>query len=75
VSRTYTEAQYSTPSAREMIRRQFLQMDKYPVPTQEAVEATARYMSRTLRIGGLRICRALVVAAIEEIQAPPLTSR
>lgn len=60
--RTYTEAQYSTPSAMKMIREQFLGPPPY---TKADVERVAKYMSTTLRIGGLRVTRALVVGAIE----------
>ena len=63
---TYTEAQYSTASAREMIRKQFLYIDKYPEPSMERIEGCARYMSKTLRIGGLKVCRRMVLAAIAE---------
>ena len=57
----YTEAQYSTPAAMQMIRENFLagRTDK------ESIEAAARYMSKTLRIGGLRVCRALVAGAVQ----------
>lgn len=63
---TYTEAQYSTPSARKMIREQFLDIAKYPNPDKQHIDAVARYMSRSLRIGGMRICRMIVMAAIAE---------
>lgn len=65
--RTYTEAQYSTPSAQAMIR-EWLDTDR---PTAEDIERVARYMSTTLRIGGRAACRALVVGAI----AGTITSR
>ena len=60
MKRTYTEAQYSTPEAARMIREQFL----CGASDHESIEAVARYMARTLRIGPLPVCRALVVGAI-----------
>lgn len=57
--RTYTEAQYSTFAAQEMIRG-WLDGDH----GEDRVEAVARYMARTLRVGGLKVCRELVRAAI-----------
>lgn len=65
MSRTYTEAQYSTPDAMQMIRDKFLG-NRYD---SESIEAAAHYMSKTLRIGGLRDCRALVLGAIENGKA------
>lgn len=59
--RTYTEAQYSTPSAMEAIRGWL-----GPEPGPEDIERVARYMSLTLRIGGMRICRALIEGAIKD---------
>jgi hypothetical protein len=56
---TYTEAQYSTPAAYEMIKR-WLNNDH----SNESVEIVARYMSKSLRIGNLRVCRALIRAAL-----------
>ena len=58
---TYTEAQYSTPSAMQMIRDQFLPANPQPAD----FEAAAKYMSKTLRIGGIKVCRALVRGAVE----------
>lgn len=58
MARTYTKAQYSTPSAEAMIRRW----------VEEAggdEERVARYMRDTLRIGGIRACRALVLGAVK----------
>ena len=66
MQRTYTEAQYSTPSAREMIRSRFLRMQDMPL-TPAGIEACAQYMSKTLRIGGIKVCRMLTLAAIEEV--------
>ena len=57
---TYVEAQYSTASAREMIRG-WLGSN----PTDYDIERVARYMRTTLRIGGLMITRELVRAALE----------
>lgn len=62
--RTYTEAQYSTPSARAMIRG-WLRAGIESVMVGD-VERVALYMSRTLRIGPLSACRALVLAAVDE---------
>lgn len=56
---TYVEAQYSTASAREMIRGWL-----GPNPTDDDIERVARYMRATLRIGGLMITRELVRAAL-----------
>ena len=58
---TYTGAQCSAPSACAMIRG-WLGTDQ---PTPEDVERTARYMRDVLRIGGIRVCRALVLGAIQ----------
>lgn len=58
--RTYTEAQYSTPSAMQMILDKFIGERR----DEESIEAAARYMNRTLRIGGIRVCRALVRGAL-----------
>ena len=55
--RTYTEAQYSTPSAHAMIRQ-------WIEDARGDREAVARYMRDTLRIGGLRSCRALILGAL-----------
>lgn len=57
---TYTEAQYSTPSAHERIMN-WLNGDT----STESIEIVAKYMSCTLRIAGIRSCRALVKRAIE----------
>jgi hypothetical protein len=57
--RTYTEAQYATPSARAMILG-WLGPDR----GAESIDRVARYMRDTLRIGGIRVCRALVRGAI-----------
>ncbi|MGH9316894.1 MAG: hypothetical protein ACRD1P_07295, partial [Thermoanaerobaculia bacterium] len=59
--RTYTEAQYSTPSAMETIRGWL-----GPEPGPEDITRVARYMSRTLRIGGMRACLDLIAGAIKE---------
>ena len=61
---TWTEAQYSTPSARAMIRG-WLRADLASVMPSD-VERVALYMSRTLRIGPLRVCSAMVLAAVAE---------
>jgi len=61
---TYTEAQYSTPAAMQLIRDNFLGGRR----DQESIEAAARYMRDTLRIGGLKSCRALVMGAIQSEQ-------
>lgn len=61
--KTYTEAQYSTPAARAMIRDKFLPAN----PTAADVESAARYMSRSLRIGPLAVCRQMVRAAVDEV--------
>ena len=64
MARTYTEAQYSTPAAMAMIRDKLLAGRS----DAESIEAAARYMRDTLRIGGLRSCRALVMGAIQDSQ-------
>ncbi len=56
---TYTQAQYSTPAAHAMVRGWL-----GPHPTTEDIERVARYMRDSLRIGGLRSCRALVRGAM-----------
>jgi len=59
--RTYTEAQYATPAAREMIREWLNgQTD------ERSIFCTARYMSQTLRIGGMKACRKLIAEALAE---------
>jgi len=60
MSRTYTEAQYSTPSAMAMIL-EWLGPD-YRKPD---IERVAKYMSCTLRIGGIKACRALIIGATQ----------
>lgn len=60
-ARTYTEAQYGTDSARAMLRRW---VDQHGGDR----EAVARYLSKTLRVGGIKACRELVAAAVEEIE-------
>jgi hypothetical protein len=64
---TYTEAQYSTPSAHAMIRG-WVGTDQ---PSPEDIERTARYMRDSLRIGGIKACRALVLGAIRATQEAP----
>lgn len=64
---TYTEAQYSTPSAHAMII-EWLGAE----PTHAHMETVSRYMSKTLRIGGIKVCRALVLGAM---QSHGLTAR
>lgn len=59
--RTYTQVQYMTESSKAMIRR-WLDTDK---PTEEDIERVAKYMRDTLRIGGIRVCRALIREAIK----------
>ena len=59
MSRTYTEAQYSTPSSQELIRT-WLNGDYSPV----SIETVAKYMSKSLRIGGIKSCRNLVREAL-----------
>lgn len=56
---TYVEAQYSTDSAREMIRRW--------VADHGDRESVARYMRDSLRIGGIKVCRALVEDAMSGV--------
>lgn len=63
---TYTEAQHSTPSAHAMIREW---VGANPAP--EDIERTARYMRDTLRIGGIKACRALVLGAIKATEEVP----
>lgn len=63
---TYTEAQYSTPSAHAMIRGWV-----GANPSPEDIEHTARYMRDSLRIGGIKACRALVLGAIRATQEAP----
>ena len=64
IKRTYTEAQYSTPSGERMILR-WLDGEK----SEERIEVVAKYMSRVLRIGGIKDCRALVCGAIRSGEA------
>lgn len=52
-----------TPAAHAMIREWV-----GPDPTPEDIERTARYMRDSLRIGGIRVCRALVLGAIKATQ-------
>ena len=61
VGQTYTEAQYSTPAARTMIR-QWMGSGRAPAD----IERVAIYISRTLRVGPLRVCRSIVRAAASE---------
>ena len=61
---TYTEKQYSTESAKEMIREKFLPAAGPDGYSKEDIECAARYMSKSLRIGGIAACRALVLNAI-----------
>jgi hypothetical protein len=61
---TYTESQYSTESAKEMIRTKFLPAVGPEGYSKDDVECAARYMSKSLRIGGMKECRALVLGAI-----------
>ena len=61
MSRSYPEAQFSTPSARAMIRSWL--DGRISNGSQEEV---ARYMRDTLRIGGIKACRELVRSAVEE---------
>jgi hypothetical protein len=60
-SRNYAEAQYSTPAAMQMIRDRFLPLN----PTEADIESAARYMSKSLFIGGIKTCRALVIGAVK----------
>lgn len=62
---TYTESQYSTESAKEMIRSKFLPAVGPNGYTAQDIECAAAYMSKSLRIGGMKACRALVINAIE----------
>jgi len=62
---TYAEAQYSTESAKEMIRSKFLPVAGPAGYSAEDIECAAKYMSKSLRIGGLKACRALVLEAIK----------
>lgn len=55
---TYVEAQYSTPASREMIRR-------WVSDHRGDTEALARWMRDTLRIGGIRACRAIIREAMK----------
>ena len=59
MKRTYTEAQYSTPSGMAFILDQM-----GPGRDQSDIECMAIYLSRTLKVGGLKDCRALVVGAL-----------
>jgi hypothetical protein len=61
---TYTEAQYSTEDAKQMIREKFLPSAGPDGYTKEDIECAAKYMSKSLRIGGMKSCRALVLNAI-----------
>ena len=54
-------------AVRQMIRRQFLGLPERVV-TPERVEACAQWMSKTLRIGGIKICRTLIASALRDIQ-------
>lgn len=58
---TYTEAQYLTEGGRGIIIK-WLNGGR----ADEDVERVARYMSNTMRIGGIRPCRELVRLAIKE---------
>lgn len=60
---TYVEAQYSTPSAQKMILEW---IDQHGGDR----ESVARYMRDTLRIGGIKACRALIAQALETPQKP-----
>ncbi len=64
MARTYTEAQYSTPEAMAMILRWI----DTPTPDNSDIERVAVYLSKTLRVGGIKVCRALVVGAISSIK-------
>ena len=54
---TYTEAQYLTDSSKAMIRR-------WVEDHGGDREAVARYLRDTLRVGGIRSCRAIVAEAM-----------
>lgn len=60
---TYTQAQYSTEHGYAMIREWLNgQTD------ERSVFCCARYMSQTLRIGGMKVCRRLINEAINSAQ-------
>lgn len=59
MQRTYTEAQYSTPAAMRWILETM-----GPGREKRDIDCMARYLSCTLRVGGMKDCRALVVGAI-----------
>lgn len=63
---TYTQAQYSTESARQMIRDKFLPVRGADGYSDRDIEGAARYMSKTLRIGPIADCRRLVRDAIAQ---------
>lgn len=54
---TYAEAQYLTDSAKRMVRR-------WVEDHGGDREAVARYLRDSLRVGGIRSCRAIVEAAM-----------
>jgi len=59
--RTYTQAQYLTPEGRAMIRQWI-----GPNPADRDWECTLRFMTETLRIGGRRVCRAMIHEAMAD---------
>jgi hypothetical protein len=63
---TYTEAQYSTPSAMAMIVEKFLPAVGAEGYSKRDIDCAARYISQVLRVGSMATCRALVLGAIKQ---------